>query len=691
MAAASSGAIVAVAAVRSGGPTKPDPYAVPPALLARLTGKDPTAATESSQDVVSRIVSGSKWEFRGTRLLKVFEDNDAVAWLDPEGWTDCVVLIAPRAMPGLRAVFPDELPAGSLGSTAVALQHVSRGVRLGAAELWGIPAAEIGITVTMSCGAPAGGYFPRPVLVVSPRRSGDNHLRSAQAALAMGSGKGSARALRRRLADPISLEALPAALPAAQAAAVLLFATRAASSGRSSVRILQFDSAGQIRCMDNRCARSAGLQAKAPFDGPAIVGALSARAAWQEACNQQWELVLCDDNGFRRRAAGEAAIEAHAAATQALVHETAGMSNDDRLAVLSRHGISAAHATGADVGAGLGKSDGAAREPEANGCSPAGMGLPSAWPHASAAPLFVTIRNPKTGFDVVAEGRRHGFVMPGARLRLMRTSHGEAAARPLRVQVVPVRSRASHLAGGVHLRVPFLFEGEAGGGTLLEERMGAPGAQSAALRVSACRGVASDGDETTPEHLAGADGAVSITGDVRQRWLFVTAETMPPAAKSGSAPSELVLQPWLGTPAETVGAGLEPHRDAPLAVGREENLRRQTFFLAPFSHPLHPRVVPKGRGSPGIVAAAEAASAALESVWESESKALVPTKAGRGRPAPAATISLHRPILSPPRALAAAPRGPQPGAGPTASPQARARGSSAAIRDAARREVSFRR
>ncbi len=327
----------------------------------------------------------------------------------------------------------------------------------------------------------------------------------------MASGKGSSRALRRRLADPEPLEMVPVAAPAAQAAAVLLFSTTAASAGMATVRLMQFDTAGRIRSLDNRCALGAGHQAKAPFDGPAMAAALGERANFSEACNHQWELIPCDLGGHRRVEAGAAATRAHTAKREALAHETAGMSPDDRAAVLSSHGISVAEAARAEGGALEDAAADTGKPSNRNGSAPCGMGPPSMWPAPQASPMMVTLRNPKTGLEVVAEGKRHGFLMPGARLRLMRTSHGEPSAMPLRLQIIPVRSKAKHLVGGVHLRAPFLFEGEAGGGTLLQEHMEAHGAQVPRLLESSRSGVGPDQEEAAAEKVAG-DGAIETEG-----------------------------------------------------------------------------------------------------------------------------------------------------------------------------------
>lgn len=682
---ASAGGIVASLATSKTLTSKRDPYAVPPELLALLTGKNPAAKRETSFDVISRVAAGSKWDFRGHRVMKVFEDETATAWIDPEGWTDCVVFVAAKAMPGLQGVFLDMMPDGAMAGVGAALQHVSRGVRLGASELWGIAHTDVGISVCMSCSAPAGGMFPRPVFVVTPRRVSDSHFRSASAALAMGAGKGDARMLRRRLLDPTPLVQLPMALPAAQGAAVLLFATSPASHGCARIRIMQFDSAGKVRCLDNRCARAAGLHAKVPMNGPAMAGATPASHGATTGGNQEWEARLVDLTGERSKTALAASANARQSVLVALLEETRRMKRTDRAAVFAQHGITEAEAAKAESGTANDLSTSAskpstssavgteARAKARAGIAGAGMGPPSQWPGPkSAACMVVTLRNPKTGLWLVAEGAPHGFVLPGARVRLVRTTpaHGKEAA--LMLHIVPAIAIAPHLAGGVHLRVPFLTEGEPGGGRLLESHMNAPGAQAPFLRLAACKGAGKEGDEATPDQLASAAGAVAVAGDISQRWLYLTADSIPPAKASASVPSELTLQPLRADPGAD---STEGHSDVPGAAGsvgcgahsgREAQLRHQIFFLAPYRFPMHDAVVPVVAEAP-TRDALTSALATKPRAEERERKAAAAVKAtaayaSRGEAAIrfVGNLTLPKPLPTPPSRMHPAAKGMRP-------------------------------
>ncbi len=585
-------------------PYRPDPYEVPPELLALLTGK-PKAASAKPDDVVSLLVAGLKWEFRGSRLLKVYEDETAMAWLDPEGWTDCVVLLASKAVPGLAAAVPDAMPLGSLAGAGTALQHVSRGVRLGAAELWGYPPEEIGLSVTLSCGAAAGGVFQRPVFVICPRRTADSHFRNAASALAMGSGKGDVRAVRRRLADPAPALRLPAALPSAQAAAVILFNSTARVNGRARVRIMQFDAAGKIRCMDSRCPSAAGPRSRPPVDGPAMSGARHSGSITGSAATQEWELVLTDTDGSRELAAADASARSRMQAAAAIASITEGMTAAQAAGEMARFGVARADVEELrglqKAGAGVTGSTSLAAATKA--ASPAlrlaasvGMGPVSCWPSATAAPLFVSLRNPKAALSLVAEGSKHGFVMAGAGVRLGRPDQQGGLARALQFQVVPVNSDAPHLAGGVHFRVPFLVQGEPGGGTLLESQLGAPGSQTPHLRLAACQGAGVVGDDATPELLIGADEAGLYSATASQKWLYLTVEALPPPDLSGKAPSLLTLEPLMQSPrSREAGNSVGPVRAVSAAPGAA--LKRQTFFLAPFWHAMNPAVIPASFGT----------------------------------------------------------------------------------------------
>jgi hypothetical protein len=572
-----------------------DPYEVPAELLARLTGKGTDPYTgDGAQDAVARIAAGRQWTFRGKKLLKVYEDRSSVAWLDPEGWTDCCVLVTSKRIVGLQSEFLDAVPSGEYAGVMTAMQHLSRGVRLGAAELWGVPPSDIGVTVTGSFGAMAGGVFSRPTFVLAPRCKGDNHFRAADAAMAMGSGKGDVRMLRRRLAMAEELVPRPVALAGAQAAAVIAYTTTPPYPGGARVRIAQFDTAGCLRCLDNRCSRSAGPQSKAPDDGPAMEGAksLGALARVGAGHTQEWEVVFDQYDGSRRQYARGEAFRAKKHAVAALAAEEVHPTVDNPERMMGEHGVSVADLDAYRRGVMPEAPDSEGRP----GMARTGMGWVGPWPSPRAPAMLMSLRNPQTMFDVVAEGQRHGYLLPGARLRLMRTvHHGKESVAPLRFQVVPCAHGPGAAEGGVHLRVPYLFQGEAGGGTLLEEHMAIPGAQAMALRVAACQGPNLPGDAPTPDDLAGSSGGLSVAGDLCQRWLYVTAESRPPANKSATVPVELSLQPFArvkdeedGPAAAAAGAGrLGPEADPQVGL-----LVRQTFFLLPYCSVLHKTVVP---------------------------------------------------------------------------------------------------
>lgn len=452
-------------------------------------------AARAKTDPLGEVAVGARLDFRGRPVLRVYEDEHVLAFLDGGGleWSDGHTLLVPKQA-GLRSM--TELSEEAAAALGVTLVRLSKGVRAAMNELETEAAArpagvaarhaslpgvrgrrssldgfirdrpadappsvvgEVGSSIVLDDGDAAGQRFRRPVIDIVPRVPGDNAFDSAAWALMSGSERGGLSAVRLRFdptrPKPVRLGRFP---PELVQLAVLRHTVRREWGPLARIRLFWVDAAGKMLCLDNGGGAEANKQSRCET-GPVLLRLYGSTIPVALTGNQEWSLDT------------------------------------------------------------------------------AGGGLYSLY-------------NPKTALSLCADGRSRGFLLAGTRVVLRRVAHSGDA---LRFHITSAPGRP----GYVRLRVPFLLEGEAGGGRLA----------TGAIDLAHWEDVVAE-----MEAAAAAEEAGVSRPAVRQRWLYLSMEREQPPEYNCSVPVSLFLR----------------YEEPPESAGR------QAFRVMPFCPYVHDNHVP---------------------------------------------------------------------------------------------------